>query len=140
MTILWDQSKIHERSGVVKEYLAKHPEIVTEDFPGYAPDANPDEGVWGYTKYHRLPNYAPEAPESYGSGCATSYPLCVDDRTCWPRSSGMPESLSNWSSRPVGQAGLSNSPLLARRTPDLEIWKRKDLITVLHNNHYIKTY
>ena len=63
MTILWDQSKIHERSGVVKAYLAKHPEIVTEDFPGYAPDANPDEGVWGWTKYHRLPNYAPEDTE-----------------------------------------------------------------------------
>jgi transposase len=60
MTILWDQSKIHERSRVVKAYLAKHSEIEAEDFPGYAPDANPDEGVWGYTKYHRLPNYAPE--------------------------------------------------------------------------------
>jgi transposase len=60
MTILWDQSKIHQRSSVVKAYLAKHPEIVTEDLPGYAPDANPDEGVWGWTKYHRLPNFAPE--------------------------------------------------------------------------------
>jgi transposase len=60
MTILWDQSKIHQRSGVVKQYLAKHPEIVTEDFPSYAPDANPDEGVWGWTKYHRLPNFAAE--------------------------------------------------------------------------------
>jgi transposase len=60
MTVLWDQSKIHERSGVVKGYLARHPEIVTEEFPGDAPEANPDEGVWGWTKYHRLPNYAPE--------------------------------------------------------------------------------
>lgn len=60
MTILWDQSKIHQRSGVVKKYLGKHPEIVTEEFPGYAPDANPDEGVWGWTKYHRMPNFAPE--------------------------------------------------------------------------------
>ena len=60
MTVLWDQSKIHERSSVVKAYLAKHPEIVTEEFPGYAPEANPDEGVWGWTKYHRLPNFAPE--------------------------------------------------------------------------------
>jgi transposase len=59
MTILWDRSKIHKRSSVVKAYLAKHPEIETEDFPGYAPEANPDEGVWGWTKYHRLPNYAP---------------------------------------------------------------------------------
>ena len=60
MTILWDQSKIHRRSRVVKAYLAGHPEIETEDFPGYAPEANPDEGVCGYTKYQRLPNYAPE--------------------------------------------------------------------------------
>lgn len=60
MTILWDQSQIHERSGVVRAYLAEHPEIVTEEFPGYAPDLNLDEGVWGWTKYHRLPNYAPE--------------------------------------------------------------------------------
>jgi transposase len=60
LTILWDRSKIHQRSGVVKKYLAKHPEIVTEEFPGYAPDANPDEGVWGWAKYHRLANFAPE--------------------------------------------------------------------------------
>jgi hypothetical protein len=60
MTILRDRSKFHEQSGVVRQYLAKHPRIVTEDFPGYAPDANPDGGVWGWTKYHRLPNYAPE--------------------------------------------------------------------------------
>ena len=59
MTILWDRSKIHERSAVVREYLAKHPEIETEDFPAYAPEANPDEGVWGWTKYHRLANEAP---------------------------------------------------------------------------------
>jgi transposase len=60
MAVLWDRSNIHRKSGVVRTYLAKHPEIVTEDFPGYAPEANPDEGVWGYTKYHRLANYAPE--------------------------------------------------------------------------------
>jgi transposase len=60
LTVLWDRSKIHQRSGAVKEYLAKHPEIVTEEFPGYAPDANPDEGVWGWAKYHRLANFAPE--------------------------------------------------------------------------------
>ena len=36
MTILWDRSNIYQRSGVVKKYLAKHPEIVTEEFPDYA--------------------------------------------------------------------------------------------------------
>ena len=39
-------------------YLAEHPEVVAENFPGYAPDLNPDEGVWGWTKYGRLANLA----------------------------------------------------------------------------------
>ena len=49
------------------KYLAKHPEIVTEEFPGYASDANPNEGVWGWTKYHRLPNFAPKNLEELRS-------------------------------------------------------------------------
>jgi transposase len=43
---------------VVKAVLAAHPDIVAEDFPGYAPDLNPDEWVWGWTKYGRLSNLA----------------------------------------------------------------------------------
>jgi len=39
--------------------LTKHPEVVAEDFPGYVPDLNPDEGVWGWTKYARLANMTP---------------------------------------------------------------------------------
>jgi hypothetical protein len=61
MTIVWDRSRIHSRSAVVRKYLGKHPEIVTEDFPGYAPELNPDEGVWGWTKYQQFPNYAPDS-------------------------------------------------------------------------------
>ncbi|QDV34681.1 transposase [Tautonia plasticadhaerens] len=60
MTILRDRGGIHKRSRVVEAYQAKHPGIEAEDFPGYAPDANPDEGVWGDTEYPRLPSYAPE--------------------------------------------------------------------------------
>jgi transposase len=60
MTIIWDRSRIHRRSGAVKAYLANHPEIVTEEFPAYAPELNPDEGVWGWTKYGRLSNLAAE--------------------------------------------------------------------------------
>ena len=33
-------------------------EVVAEDFPGYAPDLNPDEEVWSWTKYGRLCNLA----------------------------------------------------------------------------------
>jgi hypothetical protein len=31
---------------------------VAEDFPGYTPELNPDEHVWGWTKYGRLANLA----------------------------------------------------------------------------------
>ena len=43
---------------MVRAYLARHPEIVTERFPAYAPELNPEELVWQHTKYSRLPNFA----------------------------------------------------------------------------------
>jgi hypothetical protein len=33
---------------------------VVEDFPGYTPELNPDEGVWGWSKYGQLANLAAE--------------------------------------------------------------------------------
>jgi len=58
VTVVWDRGAIHDRAGAVRAWLAKHPGVVTEKFPGYAPDLNPDEGVWGWTKYGRLANLA----------------------------------------------------------------------------------
>jgi transposase len=60
LTVIWDRNQIHSKSKVVKAWLAEHPEVVAEDFPGYVPDLNPDEGVWGWTKYGRLSNLAAE--------------------------------------------------------------------------------
>lgn len=57
-TVIWDGSPIHSRSRLVRAYLAKHPEIVVETLPSYAPELNPDEGVWGWSKYNRLANLA----------------------------------------------------------------------------------
>ena len=57
-TVLWDGSNTHSRARLVKAYLAKHPEIVAETFPAYAPEINPDENVWSWTKYGRLANLA----------------------------------------------------------------------------------
>src|SRR4051794_34254015 len=59
MTVVWDRSTIHDRSKAVRADLAGHPEIETEKFPGYAPEANPDEMVWEHTKHGRLANFAP---------------------------------------------------------------------------------
>lgn len=58
-TILWDRNQIHSKSRVVRRWLAKHLEVVVEDFPAHAPDTNPDESVWCWTKYGRLCNLAP---------------------------------------------------------------------------------
>lgn len=66
-TVVWDRNQIHSRSKLVRAYLAGHPEIVAEDFPGYAPELNPDELVWCWTKYGRLSNYAaPDLQELRG--------------------------------------------------------------------------
>lgn len=58
--MIWDRNQIHSKAKVVKAWLAEHPDVVVEDFPGYVPDLNPDEGVWGWTKYGRLANLAAE--------------------------------------------------------------------------------
>lgn len=60
LTILWDGSRVHDRAKLVQQYLAQHPEIQTERLPAYAPELNPDELVWAWTKYTRLSNLAAE--------------------------------------------------------------------------------
>ena len=58
MTVLWDGGPVHSKSKLVRDYLAKHPEIVAENLPAYAPELNPDELVWGWSKNGRLANLA----------------------------------------------------------------------------------
>jgi len=58
-TVVWDRNQIHSRSRVVQAWLAKHPEVTVEDFPPHAPNTNPDESVWCWTKYGELSNLAP---------------------------------------------------------------------------------
>ena len=41
--MLWGESNTHSRSRLVKDYLAKHPEVIAETFPAYALEINPDE-------------------------------------------------------------------------------------------------
>jgi transposase len=59
-TVVWDRGPIRDKSKLVRAWLAKHPEVTTEKLPAYAPTLNPDEGVWGWTKYGRLANLAAE--------------------------------------------------------------------------------
>jgi transposase len=59
MTVVWDRSRTHDRSRAVREFLRRNRDVRTERFPGYAPDLNPDEGVWDHAKYARMPNFVP---------------------------------------------------------------------------------
>jgi hypothetical protein len=59
LTVVWDRSNLHSKSRLVRAFLRANPSVVVEDFPAYAPTENPDERVWGWTKYGRLANFAP---------------------------------------------------------------------------------
>jgi transposase len=58
LTIVWDGSNTHSRSTAVRAFLADHPGVVAETLPPYAPELNPDELVWGWSKHGRLANLA----------------------------------------------------------------------------------
>jgi transposase len=57
LLIMWDGASIH-RSQAIKDFLAAGgaKRIHLERLPGYAPDLNPDEGIWSYLKYRELKN------------------------------------------------------------------------------------
>jgi transposase len=57
LLVIWDGSPIH-RAGAVKDFLAggAAARVQLERLPGYAPDLNPDEGIWKHLKCVELKN------------------------------------------------------------------------------------
>ncbi len=57
LLIVWDGSPIH-RSKAVKEFLegGAAERIRLEQLPAYAPEINPDEGIWKHLKYTEMKN------------------------------------------------------------------------------------
>lgn len=55
--VIWDGAPIH-RSHIIKEYLSNEAsnQVHLERLPGYAPECNPEEGVWHLLKVHELAN------------------------------------------------------------------------------------
>lgn len=55
--VIWDGASIH-RSKAVKEFLAQGAaaRLHLELLPAYAPELNPDEGIWRYLKRVELRN------------------------------------------------------------------------------------
>ena len=57
LLLIWDGALIH-RSKEIKQFLADGAakRILLERLPAYAPDLNPDEGIWHYLKHVELAN------------------------------------------------------------------------------------
>ena len=57
LLVVWDSAPIH-RSLEIKEFLTAGAAawLRLEALPGYAPDLNPDEGIWNHLKYVELKN------------------------------------------------------------------------------------
>jgi transposase len=55
--LIWDGSPIH-RAQPIKDFLKRGAarRLWLEQLPGYAPDLNPDEGIWNYPKRVELGN------------------------------------------------------------------------------------
>jgi transposase len=57
IVLIWDGSPIH-RAEAIKAFLKRGAakRLHLEQLPGYAPDLNPDEGIWNYLKRVELGN------------------------------------------------------------------------------------
>jgi transposase len=55
--IVWDRATFH-KGDLIRELCRQFPRLWLERFPAYAPELNPDEGIWRNTK-HRLANGNP---------------------------------------------------------------------------------
>ena len=72
LLLIWDGSPMH-RAKVLKKVLqdGAAARVQLEQLPGYAPELNPDEGIWKHLKCVELKNVCcPEASRSSESSCA----------------------------------------------------------------------
>ena len=60
LMVIWDGLPTH-RSRLVKDFVVEQKgRLELEFLPGYAPELNPVEYLWGYWKAHMLPNFCPK--------------------------------------------------------------------------------
>lgn len=48
IVLVWDNHPIHRRK-LVQQFIAAHPRLHVFNFPPYAPELNPAEGIWTQT-------------------------------------------------------------------------------------------
>lgn len=77
--VVWDNGPIH-KGPIIDDLCAQVPRLHLEHFPPYAPELNPDEGVWGYLK-GKLANGRPDDIEELQSHLAQEVRrISKDDR------------------------------------------------------------
>ena len=74
LLIIWDGASIH-RSKLLKQFLAEGAAKTTqlERLPPYAPELNPDEGVWHYLKHVELGNVTARNLDDLGEKLTAAY-------------------------------------------------------------------
>jgi transposase len=59
VTVVWDGGSNH-KGPVIRKFLARNRRLHLVRLPAYSPALNPVEAVWGWLKWGRLANFAPE--------------------------------------------------------------------------------
>ena len=67
--VIWDNAAIH-KGEAIRAFCAQHRRVHLEYLPGYAPELNPDEGVWNQAK-KALANGRPNDTEALREQVAT---------------------------------------------------------------------
>lgn len=49
LILIWDRGPIHHGQAIT-DLCRRHPRLQLVELPGYAPELNPDEGIWSYAK------------------------------------------------------------------------------------------
>ena len=60
LLVIWDRLPQHRAWPVSEFVAAQGGRLLIEYLPGYAPELNPVEYLWGYWKHHALPNFCPD--------------------------------------------------------------------------------
>ena len=91
MLVVWDNGGIH-RSVEVNTFLWLNAgEFEVRRFPPYAPELNPDEGIWDVLKNDKLANYCPTSlPELQGKVEAEASASCSGVPTASIKRCGSP--------------------------------------------------
>ena len=69
IVLVWDNHPIHKRK-LVQQFIAEHPRLHIFQFPSYAPELNPAEGIWTQTAEYLAGSAPYDVSELQGNLCA----------------------------------------------------------------------